>query len=119
MARDVPDTSDGGALMDETAGRSALAVVLDEMQRWQVEHGRACGVIRLTSELMTLIEVSESVAVMPVGFRREFFLLRVPGVPADFLVDPTRHGYEIAFELLEDSPLNVAQAAADTRRAVN
>lgn len=78
-------------------GLTALGVVLLEMSRWQAEEGRAVGVVRCSREVLELI--AGEAEVWPVGPREDGYLSRVPGVPAEFMVDPLAPtGYVVHFE---------------------
>lgn len=76
---------------------TALATVLLEMSRWERAEGRACAVIRCSPALMA--EIKLEAHVWPVGPRGDLgYLERVPGVPAEWLVDPVVEGHVCAFE---------------------
>lgn len=79
-----------------TEGLTALGVVLLEMGRWERLEGRACGVIRVSPALMA--DVKLEAIVWPIAPRPGGYLERVPGVPADWLVDHSVEGHVCAFE---------------------
>lgn len=76
-----------------------LQTVLFEMRRWERARGQACGLIRVSPELMAGIKLEATV--WPIGARGGDYLERVPGIPADWLVDPRVEGHVCAFESLQ------------------
>lgn len=79
-----------------TEGQTALGVILYEMQRWALEEGRWPVLIRCSRALLET--VAGEAEVWPIGPRVDGYLSRVPGVPADWLMDPTKDGLVCMFE---------------------
>lgn len=86
-------------------GLTLLGAVLYQMAAWQRLEGRACGLIIVSAELMAGLKLEA--VVWPVGPRDmgdlgELYLERIPGVPAEFLVDRTVEGHVCSFQPMPD-----------------